>query len=657
MTIKVQCDCGARYSFEVEPQNGQMPFAVNCPTCNADGTAAANQLIAQNLAAGQPAPSRLRIQETAPATESPKPLPREAPPSKSIRRIEAEARESRRAVGIFISVLVLFFGFLGAWGWFGFFGSKPKQVSSLKLTGPASGWHLEVLDAGNILLASPNRVVLRNLRAEKNTWSASLSDKPVGGMEDEEQPPQVFVVKQNIWVCTGDRVVRLDEKSGAVQQTISLNGPLASFTPGQTNILVVSAPDETHRIAMRIDLANDEVSSQDIVVPRSEKHEMPDELPPNVQPTAGVLLAQATEEHKFNKPLDAMSSEFFSAGQNIVEMRVKLLEPKVTWVQTIKPRGPSLINGQTTASTSTAAVEEEVFNDLKRDRTGGVQGIDESRYEVKLRRWTGGAAGGNQDEASNARPKPSKNIGITGAPVEWQGEVSGVPSFFSLATVDLLVAGKVLTVFDKQNNKLFEAPLSYRVNERFVTDNPGHLVPALETGSNLYFFDQGVLTAFSLPDGRVQWRITSVGITQVQADAQGLLYLDTSAAAPEEIQYSDQIRLEQAAAVIMKVDPRQGKILWQTQNRGRHTYLSGKYLYTTSRQRGGVALANGLSEALNAPAHAGPVYFHIWRLDPQSGAKLWDLAPPQAPDEVVFQGNWFVLRFDDDVQTWKFLVL
>ena len=607
-----------------------MPFPVNCPTCNADGTEAANQIIAQTLGA-QP---RLRVAATtsAPVAEKPLPLPRESVASGSLRRIEAEARESRRAVGMFMGLLLLFAGLLGLWFWYSFFGSKPRQASSLKLAGPASGWHMQFLEPGKILLASPDRVILHDIRTEKDAWSTALSDRPPGNVDAEEEAPQVFVEKDNIWICTGARILRLDEKSGEVKQTLAVVGQFASFTPAETNILVVSAPDETHRIALQIDLSSDEISSRNIAVPRSEKHELPDELPPNVQPTAGVLLAQATEDHKFNKALDAISSEFFSAGQNLVEMRVKLLEPKVTWVQSIKPRGPSLINGQTTASTSTAGVEQEVFNDIKRDQTGGVKGIDESRYEVRLRRWLGGK------------------------PAEWKGDVNGVPSFFSLQTVDLLVAGKDLTVFDKQNNKLFEAPLSYSISQRFVLANPEHRSPAVESGQMLYFFDQGVLTAFSLPNGAVQWRLTSVGISRLQFDSHGMLYVDTTAAAPEEIQYSDQIRLEGATAVILKVDPRSGKILWQTQKHGQHTFLSGQYLYTTIAQRGGIALANGLGDALAAPQQ-GAIYFHIWRLDPQTGAVIWAFSPDQAPDEVSFQENWFVLRFGDEVQAWKFLAL
>ena len=49
--IRVQCFCGQRYTFEVEPVNGRMSSPVACPVCGADGTAAANAAIAQSMAA------------------------------------------------------------------------------------------------------------------------------------------------------------------------------------------------------------------------------------------------------------------------------------------------------------------------------------------------------------------------------------------------------------------------------------------------------------------------------------------------------------------------------------------------------------------------------------------------------------------------------
>lgn len=55
MEIKVQCDCGQKFKFDVEPVNGQVPFAVKCPVCGFDGTARAN-VILQQLLVSAPAP-------------------------------------------------------------------------------------------------------------------------------------------------------------------------------------------------------------------------------------------------------------------------------------------------------------------------------------------------------------------------------------------------------------------------------------------------------------------------------------------------------------------------------------------------------------------------------------------------------------------------
>jgi hypothetical protein len=61
--IKIQCGCGQRYAFDVEPVDGQMPSAVACPTCGADGTEAANEIIAGSLA---PPPSEAATPVSAP---------------------------------------------------------------------------------------------------------------------------------------------------------------------------------------------------------------------------------------------------------------------------------------------------------------------------------------------------------------------------------------------------------------------------------------------------------------------------------------------------------------------------------------------------------------------------------------------------------------
>ena len=50
LPIKIQCGCGQKYAFEVEPANGQMPYTIACPVCGVDGTEAANSVIAQYMA-------------------------------------------------------------------------------------------------------------------------------------------------------------------------------------------------------------------------------------------------------------------------------------------------------------------------------------------------------------------------------------------------------------------------------------------------------------------------------------------------------------------------------------------------------------------------------------------------------------------------------
>ena len=56
--VKIFCVCGQKYSFEVQPADGRMPFSLACPACGQDGTHQANQVIARLLnGITQPLPS------------------------------------------------------------------------------------------------------------------------------------------------------------------------------------------------------------------------------------------------------------------------------------------------------------------------------------------------------------------------------------------------------------------------------------------------------------------------------------------------------------------------------------------------------------------------------------------------------------------------
>jgi hypothetical protein len=62
MEIKVQCSCGSKFKFEIEPVNGRMPWAINCPSCGVDATSLANEVLAASgvqQSGGGPAPVAL----------------------------------------------------------------------------------------------------------------------------------------------------------------------------------------------------------------------------------------------------------------------------------------------------------------------------------------------------------------------------------------------------------------------------------------------------------------------------------------------------------------------------------------------------------------------------------------------------------------------
>lgn len=71
--VKIECECGQNYAFDVEPVNGRMPSAVSCPSCGADGTAAANDYLCGS-ATGQLGQVAMAASQPAPAATAPAPV-------------------------------------------------------------------------------------------------------------------------------------------------------------------------------------------------------------------------------------------------------------------------------------------------------------------------------------------------------------------------------------------------------------------------------------------------------------------------------------------------------------------------------------------------------------------------------------------------------
>jgi hypothetical protein len=136
MELKVACECGQKYKFDVEPVEGRMPFAVSCPVCGVDGTLSANQLLTQQSASAVPtalvplAPAAgaggLRINRPAPvaaapplfaSSASPTPLPVSTPtpaaatrPGVPIRNLVSPPVKAQPTYNLWLGILGAFVG-------------------------------------------------------------------------------------------------------------------------------------------------------------------------------------------------------------------------------------------------------------------------------------------------------------------------------------------------------------------------------------------------------------------------------------------------------------------------------------------------------------------------------------------------------------------
>jgi outer membrane protein assembly factor BamB len=278
-----------------------------------------------------------------------------------------------------------------------------------------------------------------------------------------------------------------------------------------------------------------------------------------------------------------------------------------------------------------------LLNDITRDRGGDVVEENISRYQVTLHR----------PGAKDA--------------VEWTGEVTGSPSFIPLQTVDAVTGGKTVIVLDKGMKKLWEAQLNFDVPAGTGRGpdgepTPGGEGPCAERGDALYVYDGGVLTAFDLASGTVRWRLPSVGTTGLFFDDQGMIYVNTTSATPDNLKYSNQIDVtEKIHPVVLKVEPKTGKTLWRANNDGAVSYVSGKLVYSVESYHGDDDEADGLlgvETIFHVPAHV-----RIKRLDAGNGRVLWQHYQKRFPLDVRYDKNSIHLLFKKEVQVLKFILL
>ncbi len=334
------------------------------------------------------------------------------------------------------------------------------------------------------------------------------------------------------------------------------------------------------------------------------------------------------------EPEFAWNASLIPTKDGFVQFSVKLLESRFVTRDAMKPApAKSALDGNLTVA-KTAELANEMLNEMQRERGGQTIREDESRYLATIRRMD--------------------------SPDAWSGEVIGHPSLFPLATVNVLTANKTVLVLDKTNKKLWQATLSYNVSGGYGALESEHapygLGPCVERKDTLYVIDEGVITAFDLATGNVRWRLPSVGIMGLFFDDEGMIYMNTTTASPDSLKYSNQIDITRKdSAIVMKIEPKTGKVLWKAELGGLVSYCSGKFIYVT---HGYHADDDEDSGPYTMDSVMGKESFvSIKRINPKNGRAMWEHVEKRAPFDVQFDQNTIRLVFKKEVEVLRFRTL
>ncbi|MEW6307296.1 MAG: PQQ-binding-like beta-propeller repeat protein, partial [Verrucomicrobiota bacterium] len=519
-------------------------------------------------------------------------------------------------------IVFLLAALLGVYAWYYFVGSHPSLEYSIAVTAadpedPAAV-AATFVGADRVAVYDGKSLALHDPKEGKTVWTKEVSGGGSdGGYFDR---PQLAVTGNEIWVQAGRRMLGFDAQSGEEKHNVALKGNLESFSATSDAVTIVSSISFDRRQITRVTLPDGQPETQEVTIPRPESKTVKKDLS-KAAPTQGVLLKQELgEDLAF---LSKTRVEFVPAGENVAELTVKLIKENMVSKRVMKEASAkSSLNTKTSAASNVGAVAEDLFNEIKRSETGGYDTFDESTYEVTLKRRMGSGES------------------------TWIKQVTGPPSLFTAKTVDMVVANTKLYLLDKSNKLLAESTLSFPVAARFGFGGFGGQLapqPCLEANDTLYFYDQGVLTAFALPSGEVKWRLTSVGISQVALDAKGMLLVKSTTASPDSIQYSEQIKLtDKPQVVIMKVDPENGKKIWESEHPGNRFFVTEKHLFMSHSQDG----FSGNDD-----------HFRIYRLNPRSGSEVWEFYQSETPRHLEFEGNRILMVMPKEIKVLKFLSL
>ncbi len=233
--MKLQCSCGAKYSFDITADMLQNPVKFVCPACGADSSDFVNELVRQEFAAAPaaevppaaPSAPRLKISHAAPVaapTEAPaenvvskfcqkhrgvlvtencavcqKPICPQcmelfgyfcsplckgkaeaqniAVPVYAGQKFNVEARFWRNSGLIFGTIAVLVLSALGFAGWYLWYGSIPHAAFSVRFEDKSFSGDSSLVDKNQFVFLHGGTLARYDLKTKKPVWSQDLISK------------------------------------------------------------------------------------------------------------------------------------------------------------------------------------------------------------------------------------------------------------------------------------------------------------------------------------------------------------------------------------------------------------------------------------------------------------------------------------------------
>lgn len=712
MTVKILCDCGTKFAFDIEPVHGQMPAPVFCPACATDRTAQANQVIAEHTAT-QPAPQpAATVVAAAPSTAVRMPTPSEARAPMRVAGGHAAptpapaAAEPAHAEEMPVEMCAKHATYpaaancvmcnkpicLDCLEQFGYLcsvwckeQSAKQKVKVPKYSGTKLSRIAEENKKGNKLLLALAACFAAFLSVYI-WWNAfAVKPKPAWSIEAAAGSPFLFaqwVGNEKVVMMNKDKLSMHEAASGKILWEAAFSGPQEKAEQKQTQLL--QKEDADLFFSSSLDL-NAQVVGNDTWV---------------IFPRKVVQFDNATGKRKKEIPLPRAAEESYFSESAL--LGVTELTPAVTFLSLVDFAG-----GKITTTTITQAVNQATLPDRNIPSVGGnaFMGGDNSdfggaRYTESRRKYFAHGQSAihmnvrlvelNIVRAQAMREKTGPGIIDSGNARASQG-LAAAEEFFNDSkrertggvrledqskyhvTLRRVIGGGATwsgevvgppAFFQLKNIDLLVAgktAIGFSKSGQKLWESkltypvaPRYVEgmsddpPAAEIGARLYLWDQGNLSALDAKNGQVAWRLQSVGITGVVTDSSGKLYVSSTTAGTDQIKYSEDLSLSS------KTQP---AILKVDANSGAIIWTKvdlGQHAYASGKfvyvARGRVSGIDRFAALSNGDDDDVPIHHRVHRIDPSNGSELWEYYRPEPPRTIEPKQNRILLHFGKEVQ-------